>query len=127
MRSGSPPDRATAKMPSRHSAYACSSASRSRFLGDRHRHAGNLHLERAEARTRAEVDGLPVVAAEGDIGGVRKAMHDASEFLALRVDDVESARAAAIDVSGGIDLHAVGAAGVGSTQVDKNPVGLAGE
>src|SRR4051812_26411290 len=79
----------------------------SRFLHGRHRHAGNLDLEHAEARARAEVDGLPVVAAEGDVRRIIEAVHDAAEPLALGVHDVEPARTAAVDVAGGIDLHAV--------------------
>jgi hypothetical protein len=54
-------------------------------------------------------------------------MHDASELLAVRGDDVEPARAAAIDVACGIDLHAVGTARLGSAEIDEHAVGLAGE
>src|ERR1700730_11972091 len=100
---------------------------RSRFLFDRHRYAGNLRLERAETRAGAKVDGLPIVASEGDVGRVIEAVHDTAEFLALRVEDVEPARATAVNVAGGVHLHPVGAAWLRSAQVGKDPVGLAGQ
>src|SRR5262245_62563420 len=96
-----------------------------RFLHNGHRHAGDLHLEHAETRARAEIDGLPVVASESHVGGVGKAVHDAAELLAARVKDVKPARAAAIHVAGAIDLHAVGNARFWSAQVSKNAIGLA--
>src|SRR5262245_50798470 len=61
------------------------------LLRHRHRDAGDLDLEHAEARAGGEVHRLPVVAAEGDVGGVGKAVHDAAELLALRIEDVEAA------------------------------------
>src|SRR5215467_11887603 len=96
-----------------------------RLLRNRHRHAGDLHLEHAETRARAKIERLPVVAAEGHVGRVGKAVHDAAKLLAARVKDVEPARAAAIDVAGAIDLHAVGNARLCSAQVRENPIGLA--
>src|SRR5262249_52643878 len=88
-----------------------------RLLRDRHWHAGDLHLEHAQTGTRAEIESLPVVAAEGHVGCVGKAMHDAAELLAVRVNDVEPARAAAINVAGAVDLHAVGNAWLSSAQI----------
>src|SRR5205807_5319939 len=67
------------------------------------------------------------VTAKGDVGRVIEAVHDATELLALGVEDVEPAGAAAVNVAGGIDLHAVGAARLGSAQVGKNAIGLAQE
>src|SRR3974390_2132888 len=57
------------------------------FLPRRPRHAGDLDPERAEARPRAEIDGLPVVAAEGQGGGVLEDKHDAAALPALRLKD----------------------------------------
>ena len=74
-----------------------------------------------------EVQGLPVVAAEAEIGGGRSAVHDAAELLALRIHDPYPAGAAAIDVAFDIDLHAVGDAGLVAAQIDEDPVGLLGE
>src|SRR5580693_7723857 len=71
-----------------------------------------------------EVQGFPVVAAEGDIGGSRSAVDDATELLALWVQDPNPAGPAAIDVSFNIDLHAVGLA---AAQIGKDPVGMLGE
>ena len=48
-------------------------------------------------------------------------------FLPFGADDVEPARTAAIDVSRGVDLHAVGAARLGSGEIDQHAVGRAGE
>src|SRR6516162_11496753 len=58
-----------------------------------------------------EVKRSPVIAAERDVGGRRLPVHDAAELLALRVEDPDAARAAAIDVASRVDLHAVGDAG----------------
>src|SRR5260370_7698097 len=55
---------------------------RSRSPFRRHRHAGNLYLERAQARARAKVRGFPIVAAKRYVCGVAKAMDHAAEFLA---------------------------------------------
>src|SRR6516165_1749545 len=79
----------------------------SRLLHGGHRHAGDPHLESAQARAGAEIDGLPVVAREGDVGRVLIAMHDAAELLALRIEDINPAGAAAEYIAGGVDLHAV--------------------
>src|SRR6476646_8234662 len=64
-------------------------------IPDRHRNAGDLHLDRAEVVAAGEIEGLPVVAAEGDIGRGRRAVHDAAELLALGVHDPDAAGAAA--------------------------------
>src|SRR5712671_5689966 len=78
---------------------------RSRSPFRRHRHAGNLYLERAQARARAKVRGFPIVAAKRYVGGVAKAMDDAAEFLAGWIENIEAAGAAAKNVPGRIDLH----------------------
>src|SRR5262245_55275582 len=96
-------------------------------LLDRHRSAGDLELDREQCAAAREVERLPVVAAEGDVGGRRVAVHDAAELLALRVEDVDAARAAAIDVAGDVDLQAVGRAGLAAAQIRKDAVGLFGE
>ena len=64
-----------------------------------------------------EIERLPIVAAEGDIGRRGLAVHDAAELLARLVHDVEPARAAGIDVAGRVHLHAVGHAGLGAAQI----------
>src|SRR5262249_31952851 len=46
---------------------------------------------------------------------------------AIGVENVEATGAAAIDVTGGIDLHAIRPARLGPAQVGENPAGLAGE
>src|SRR5229473_2275703 len=56
-------------------------------------------------------------AAEADIGRGGIAVDDAAEFLALRIEDVDSARAAGIDVAGRIHFHAVGIAGLAAAEV----------
>src|SRR5215471_2129584 len=99
----------------------------SRSLLDRHRHARNLHLEGTEAGAGAKVDGLPIVSSEGEVGGVAEAVHDSAEFLAIRIEDVEAAGAAAKNISCRVDLHAVRHSGLRSAQVGKNPVSLTGE
>src|SRR6267142_583298 len=74
---------------------------RPRSLGRlyRHRDAGDFHLDRTEVVPAGEIQGFPVVAAEGNVGRRRRAMHDAAELLAARIDDPDPARAAAIDVA----------------------------
>src|SRR5207237_8750441 len=72
--------------------------------GHRHRHARNLHVDRAEVAAAGEVKRLPVVAAEGDVGGRGLPVNDAAEFLAGRVENPEAAGAAAIDVAGAVHL-----------------------
>src|SRR3954447_19705851 len=74
-----------------------------------------------------EVQGFPVVAAEGDVGRGGIAVHDAAELLALRIEDPDPAGAAAIDVAGDVDLHAVGHAGLAAAQVGEYPVALPGQ
>jgi len=53
----------------------------SRLFRHRHRHAGNLDVDRAEVRATGEVERLPVVTAEGEVGGRGLAMDDAAELL----------------------------------------------
>src|SRR5207245_8854928 len=95
-------------------------------LLDRHGHAGDLELDREQRAAAGEVKRLPVVAAEGNVCRRRVAVHDAAELLALRVEDVDAARAAAIDVAGDVDLQAVGPAGLAAAQIGEGAVGLLG-
>src|SRR5215472_8192680 len=74
-----------------------------------------------------EVKRSPVIAAERDVGGRRLPVHDAAELLALQVEDPDAARAAAIDVAGRIDLHAVGDAGLAAAQIGERAVALLGK
>src|SRR5262245_65766365 len=96
-------------------------------LLDRHRSAGDLELDREQCAAARKVGRLPVVAAEAEFGGRRVAVHDATELLALRIEDVDAARAAAIDVAGDVDLQAVGPAGLAAAQIGEYAVGLLGE
>src|SRR5215831_372840 len=96
-------------------------------LLDRHRDPSDLELDREQRAAAGEVERLPVVAAEGDVGGRRMAVHDTTELLALRIEDVDAARAAAIDVAGDVDLQAVGPAGLAAAQIGEYAVGLLGE
>src|SRR5436853_2028645 len=72
------------------------------------RNAGDFQIHGTEMGAAGEVKRSPVIAAERDVGGRRLPVHDAAELLALRVEDPDAARAAAIDVAGRVDLHAVG-------------------
>src|SRR5271170_6932168 len=90
----------------------------------RHGQTCNLHVDGAQMVAAGEVQGLPVVAAEGDIGGGRSAVDDAAELLALRVHDPDPTGATAIDIALDIDLHAVGDAGLAAAQIDKDAVGV---
>src|SRR5262245_9409773 len=91
-------------------------------LLDRHRQPGDLELDREQRAAAREVERLPVVAAEGDVRRRRVAVHDAAELLALRIEDVDAARAAAIDVAGDVDLHAVGRARLAAAQIGEDAV-----
>src|SRR4051794_38424169 len=94
------------------------------LLRDRHRNAGNFHLDAAEVVAAGEVERLPVATAKGDVGGRRRTMDDAAELLALRVHDPDAAGAAAIDIPFDIDLHAVGHARLVTAQIDEDTVAL---
>src|SRR6266436_8642154 len=85
----------------------------------RHRETWYLYVDRAEVVAAGEVQGFPVIAAEGDIGGGGSAVDDAAQLLAVRVHDPYSARPAAIDVAFHIQLHAVGNAGLVAAQIGK--------
>src|SRR5215468_33687 len=74
-----------------------------------------------------EVKRSPVIAAERDVGGRRLPVHDAAELLALQVEDPDAARAAAIDVAGRVDLHAIGDAGLAAAQIGEHAVALLGK
>src|SRR5215471_14647509 len=76
------------------------------------RNAGDFQIHGTEMGAAGEVKRSPVIAAERDVGGRRLPVHDAAELLALQVEDPDAARAAAIDVPGRVDLHAVGDAGL---------------
>ena len=93
----------------------------------RHWETWYLYVDRAEVVAAGEVQGLPVIAAEGDIGGGGSAVDDAAQLLAVRVHDPYSARSAAIDVAFHIHFHAVGNTRLIAAQIDKDAVGLLGE
>src|SRR6266851_9037447 len=63
------------------------------FRRDRHRDAGDLHLHRAEVVAAGDVERPPVVAAEREVGGGGRPVHDAAELLAGRVHDPDAAGA----------------------------------
>src|SRR5437660_11741292 len=93
----------------------------------RHRYTRDFHIDRAEVAAAGKVERLPVVAAEGDVGGRGLAVDDAAEFLTDRVENPDAAGATAIHVAGAVHLHAVGHAGLRPAQVGKDPVALLGE
>src|SRR5262245_32714236 len=68
-----------------------------------------------------------LVAAEGDVRGGRRPVHDAPELLAARVHDPDPAGAAAVDVALHVDLHAVWHARLVATEIGEDAVGLLGE
>src|SRR5438132_1310893 len=51
-------------------------------------------------------------------------MDNAAKLLALGVENIQSARAATINVACDIYFHAIGPAGLGPRQISKDPVGL---
>ena len=51
-------------------------------------------------------------------------MDNTAELFALGVNDVDSTGTAGIHIARGINLHAVRAAGLGASQVDKHAIGL---
>src|SRR5205085_12705463 len=93
-------------------------------LLDWHRNSGNLQLDREQRAAAGKVQRLPVVTAKADVRRRRMAVHDATKLVALRVEDVDAGGAAAIDVAGTIDLHAVGPAGPAPAQIGKDAVTL---
>src|SRR4051794_37128594 len=64
-----------------------------------HRQTGDLHVHAAQMVAAGEVQGLPVVAAEGQVGGGGSAVNDAAELFALLVQHPDPAGAAAIDLA----------------------------
>src|SRR6516165_3099431 len=98
---------------------------RARFFHNGHWHSGNLHLKHAKTRARAEIDGLPVVATEGDVRRVLETVHYTAKFLACRTGNIKPAGAPAVDIASRIHLHPVGHSGLRSAQVGKNTIGLA--
>src|SRR5262249_36011012 len=91
------------------------------------RNAGDFQIHGTEIGAAGEVKRSPVIAAERDVGGRRLPVHDAAELLALQVEDPDAARAAAIDVPGRVDLHAVGDAGLAAAQIGEYAVALLGK
>src|SRR5258708_9489988 len=81
------------------------------------RNAGDFQIHGTEMGAAGEVKRSPVIAAERDVGGRWLPVHDAAELLALRVEDPDAARAAAIDAVGRVDLHAVGDAGLAAAWI----------
>src|SRR5271169_4347296 len=73
------------------------------------------------------IKSFPVGATKGEVGRGGCPVHDAAELFALWIDDPEPAGAAAIDIAFDIDFHAVGNAGLGSTQIDKYAITGFGE
>src|SRR5580704_7366248 len=59
----------------------------------------DLQFDRAQRAVGGEVQRFPIIAAKGDIGRLGLAVNDAAELLAGRIDDVDAARAAGIDVA----------------------------
>ena len=71
-----------------------------------------------------EVQRLPVIAAERQLVVAGAPCTMRPSFLPVRIHDPDAARAAAIDIARGIDLHAVGNAGFVAAQVGEHAVGL---
>src|SRR4030095_16845946 len=94
------------------------------LLADRHRDAGNLHVDGAQVAPAGEVQRLPVVAAEGDVRRGRRAVDDAAELLAVRIHAPDAAGAAAVDVALHVHLHAVGHARLAAAELGEDAVGL---
>src|SRR5215470_781387 len=67
-----------------------------------------------------EIEGLPVVAAKGEVGRGRGAVDDAAELFAIAIHDPDSARAAAINTAFDIHLHAVRNTRLVAAQIGKN-------
>src|SRR5262249_8671622 len=98
-----------------------------RLLRDWHRNAGDFEVDRAQRSAAGEEQGLPVVAAEADVCGRRLAVDNAAKLLALGVEDVDAAGAAAIHIADGVDLHAVRYARFRPAEIGEHPVGLLGK
>src|SRR5689334_17677029 len=73
-----------------------------------YRNSRDLHLDAAEVVAAGEVERLPVVAAERDVGRRRRAVDDPANLLPGFVHDPNAAGTAAIDIAFDVDLHAVG-------------------
>jgi len=67
---------------------------------------------------------LQVVTAEADVGRCRLAMDDATELLSRGIENIDSTRTAAIHVSGRVNLHAVRAARLRTSEIREQPVAL---
>jgi hypothetical protein len=87
----------------------------------------DLQFNRAQRAVRRKVQRFPIIAAKGDVGCLRLAVHDAAELLARRIDDVDAARAARIDVARHVDFESVGAAWFGAFQIHEDAFALIGE
>src|SRR5579862_8759844 len=81
-----------------------------------HRNAGHPDTRAMDRRVGGDVKRLPVGPAESHVGAVLGKAHAAQQF-ALGVDHVDAAGAGAIDIAFGVDLHAVGDAGLRAGQL----------
>src|SRR5262249_8547770 len=66
----------------------------------RRRDAGNLDVDRAQVASAGEKQRPQGITSKADVGGCRLTMDDATELLSLRIENIDSSRAAAIHVSG---------------------------
>src|SRR5260221_2541823 len=103
---------------------AISSSSPSGFFRGWRRESGDFQVDRAQVAPAGEKQSFPIVATEPDISRRRLAMDDATELLPLRIENIEPTGAAAIDIAGRVDLHAVGATGLRTAQAGAHAVGL---
>src|SRR5262245_47431855 len=99
---------------------------KSGYFSSGYRKAGNLKLHSSQRVLGGEIQRLPVVAAERHVGGCSMTMDDATEFLTIAVENVDSTRPTTVDVSSGINLHTVWHARVCSAQVSKDTATLSG-
>src|SRR3712207_5716150 len=74
-----------------------------------HGDAGDAQADAVERGARGEIEGLPVVLAPADVGGLLRDA-DAAEQLGEGAEDPDAAGAGAVDVPRAVELHAVGTA-----------------
>jgi hypothetical protein len=60
-----------------------------------------------------EIEGLPIITAERNVGGGRSPMDDAAKLFALGIEDPDSTGAAGINITLDIYLYTVGTPGSG--------------
>src|ERR1700683_1647093 len=65
---------------------------RLRLFDRRHRHSGDPEVHGAEEIPVGEIERLPVRPPEGEVRGLRLAVDNAPEFLALGVEDPKATR-----------------------------------